>query len=880
MASYAAVLSLFHTLNNIKIHPRPPISLDPQQLQSLTQNLTFFQDFLERHSCTGEEDDDILESRIAAVAYAAEDVIETHIVDQIHHRSNIFSKGRWKLTDAVEKSVKKIMGAQKVDQPDSGSTSHGLNIHRGYLYQDLGRVIGDMDLIKREVMEIIQDKIMTPQHHPHLHTNSSGVPASTWQSSAMPVFDDAIITDVLDKLIGQQSGLQIIPIIGMGGIGKTTFARNIYAKPLIVQYFDTMAWVTISQQYSRRNILQVLYQEVKGSIDGLSEMSEDEIGQILYKHLCGRRYLIVMDDIWSVEAWDTVKSFFPDSNGSRIMITTRLSNLAIELSCDHVFQMQFLDDNKSWNLLCEIMFGKLNCPIQLENIGKEIARKCRGLPLGIAVIGGLLKKSNMTQAYWSYTLGNLNAIINLENDEYTLRILRTSYKELPVHLKPCFLYIGIFPEDYEIKASLLIKLWIAEGILRPIDDKNLEEVAKEYLKELIDRNLILIAKLRPDGEARLCKIHDLLRDVCLRESQKQKFFCVVSGKQKHHTPRGMGMDRRICIDPENTNKEYSPLFLNVLKYAPLVRSLLSYNDILEHANLRYISLISNYQSAPRLLSVCSLFWNLQTLKVDNRYSSEPIIASAIWEMPLLRHVMLYEFELPDPPGEHKFVLENLQRLSLVKNFKFSDEVVKRIPNLKKLKVKYERSGVEEEKRVPNICINNLGRLQKLESFNLNIVLLDSCEKENIRRNLVSFPHSLKKLILSGTELDWEDLTTRIGSLPLLQFLRLSLGACRGPKWKTVEGQFCSLQVLQIADADDLKYWDTDSSHFPRLEHLLLQFFEELEEIPSSIGDIPTLKSIQLVGCSKFADDSAKRIKAEQEENGNEDLQVIIYSSSR
>ncbi|KAL8551010.1 hypothetical protein ACS0TY_000190 [Phlomoides rotata] len=249
-------------------------------------------------------------------------------------------------------------------------------------------------------------------------------------------------------------------------------------------------------------------------------------------------------------------------------------------------------------------------------------------------------------------------------------------------------------------------------------------------------------------------------------------------------------------------------------------------------------------------------------------------------MPLLRHVMLYEFELPDPPGEHKFVLENLQRLSLVKNFKFSDEVVKRIPNLKKLKVKYERSGVEEEERVPNICINNLGRLQKLESFNLNIVLLDSCEKENIRRNLVSFPHSLKKLILRGTELDWEDLTTRIGSLPLLQFLRLSLGACRGPKWKTVEGQFCSLKVLQIADADDLKYWDTDSSHFPRLEHLLLQFLEELEEIPSSIGDIPTLKSIQLVGCSKFADDSAKRIKAEQEENGNEDLQVIIYSSSR
>ncbi|KAL8544336.1 hypothetical protein ACS0TY_004757 [Phlomoides rotata] len=92
--------------------------------------------------------------------------------------------------------------------------------------------------------------------------------------------------------------------------------------------------------------------------------------------------------------------------------------------------------------------------------------------------------------------------------------------------------------------SILIKLWVSEGILRPIDNKSLEEVAKDYLKELIDRNLMIIPKLRWDGEARICKIHDLLRDLCLREAQKQKFFCIL-GERKHHTPQGIDMERRI-----------------------------------------------------------------------------------------------------------------------------------------------------------------------------------------------------------------------------------------------------------------------------------------------------------------------------------------------
>ncbi|KAL8551058.1 hypothetical protein ACS0TY_000222 [Phlomoides rotata] len=877
MASYAAVLSLFHTLNNINKHPYPPICLNQSQVDSLTQNLTFFQDFLERYS--SEEDGD-LESRIAAAAYAAEDVIETHIVNQIHARSNIitvdFYQGWLREMDLINRGLAE-------------------------------RVIQEMDLIKREVMEIIQVYITRAQDH-DLHSNPSGGPAFTWQSSTTPVFDEALANQVLDKLTGQQSGLQIIPIVGMGGIGKTTFARYIYKNSLIVHHFDILVWVTISQEYSVPEILaQVLCQGNRES-----ELSDNELGERVHKMLWGRRYLIVMDDIWSTEASERVGCFFPDNNnGSRIMITTRLSNLAFDLCGSQVFRLNFLDEDKSWNLLCQIVFGnELGCPVELENIGKEIAKNCRGLPLSIIVIGGLLKKSNWTRAHWEYTLQNLNPLINLDDGENCLQILRTSYKELPIHLKPCFLYMGSFREDHKIRVTKLIELWVAEGILRHNKEKRLEEVAEEYIKELIDRNLIMVDKLRWNGKAKLCKIHDLLRDLCLREAQKQRFLCILKHQWHHNIPQCMNMERRICIH-DNTEELYS----SAMEYASLTRSLISsiswpelvrslsskllrvYSEnyyihsgldsveaIFQKVNLRFLSIVLRFPKLSRFPSSWLILWNLQTLKVDNRYCMPIMAPSEIWEMPLLRHVIINSLELPDPVcGENDLIiLEDLHTLSRVRSFRCSNVVIKRIPNIKTLKLEYQMSGGEAE--FLNFGFNNIGHLTKLQSLNLffdpltpTSILDAEIYQCYIMQNL-SFPHSLKKLTLGGTMLKWECMIM-IGSLPLLQFLKLNCNACWGPVWETVEGQFCSLKFLQIDGCFQLRYWMTEDTHFPRLEHLVLQSLPFLEEIPSSIGNIPTLKSIRLAYCSTSVEDSAKGIKEEQRDLENIDLQLYITAAA-
>ncbi|KAL7099393.1 hypothetical protein ACP275_09G082100 [Erythranthe tilingii] len=374
MAAYAALLSLKYTIQQIQLHPCPPISF-----VSLTDNLNFLQEFLEVYSCGGgssssREAADVLESRIADAAHAAEDIIETRIVDQIH----------------------------------------GEKMSSDELYQELEKVIQDMGLIKKELMENKEKNIGIIEDHLHINSSTLGGSSSTSPSKrrdAVVGLDD-LLNEVMDKLTGEPSNRRILPIVGMGGIGKTTLARNAYVK--FMKHFDIRAWATISQNYNVREILiEILLCIFKAeSRETLSAKSEGELGVRVHQRLWGRRYLIVMDGSWSVDVWDKVNLFFPDNGErSRIMITTRLSNVASIGSGGVV--MDFLNEDKSWDLLCRYVFEEEeDCPPELEEIGKKIAKNCKGLPLSIVVIGGLLSKSKPTREYWEYISENLNSIVN------------------------------------------------------------------------------------------------------------------------------------------------------------------------------------------------------------------------------------------------------------------------------------------------------------------------------------------------------------------------------------------------------------------------------------------------------------------------------------
>ncbi|XP_073122375.1 putative disease resistance RPP13-like protein 3 isoform X3 [Henckelia pumila] len=331
------------------------------------------------------------------------------------------------------------------------------------------------------------------------------------------------------------SRVQIIPITGMGGIGKTTLARNVYEDNSTVNFFDTRHWVTISQEYSVPDILgSILY--VKGA-------EAEFLIERVYKSLKGRRYLIVMDDMWHSEVWVKVRRAFPDDfNGSRVIITTRLSEVALDIdSNSRLHRMQHFYEDQSWALFRSKAFGNDYCPPrhmeEISEIGKSIASNCKGLPLATVVITGMLK-ANKTREYWENIAENVNVASTINDDRYS-GIFSLSYSNLPRHLKSCFLYMGFFAEDYETPVKKLIKLWVADEFLEPSssESKSLEELAEEYIEDLVERSLVLVARKRSNGRMRHCKIHDVLRDLSITKVLSRGFWVF---------PAFLGLVRRLA----------------------------------------------------------------------------------------------------------------------------------------------------------------------------------------------------------------------------------------------------------------------------------------------------------------------------------------------
>ncbi|XP_057770018.1 putative late blight resistance protein homolog R1C-3 [Salvia miltiorrhiza] len=847
--------------------------------------------------------------RIADAAYAAEDAIESHIV----HKAQLSRSKETK--DAMESHiVEKVQLSRSKEakiscffncfrDPKNESSDHDDELIN--LYQDVQKVIEEMDQIKKEATESAAEAQL--QRNVSSTRAGSLTFSSTVKESIMVGFDDVSL-ELLDRLTGGHRNRQIIPITGMGGIGKTTLALHIFEHALVKHHFDICGWATISQTYNVRETLREVLRQVSGNSGG--DLSEEDLGDKLHKYLLCRRYLIILDDMWSVEVWDKMRFFFPDNNdGSRIIATTRLSNLAAVLTDSNSIGMRLLDDVSSWNLFSKTVFGDEGFPPQLEEIGKKIVEKCYGLPLSIVVIGGLLAKSELTLEYWEHIEKNLSSIVNSENDEYWLRVLKLSYDHLPAYLKPCFLYMGVFGEDEKIRVSDIIKRWVYEGFLKPITNKSMETVAKEYLKELVDRNLVLVNELGKLGNIKYCKMHDLLRDLSLKEAEKQRFYYVLG----QHCPRGISSQRRIVI-PRVTNSQRHILpkmildenVCDALESMPLARSYLSLllgrhherpydivrqllncrllriltihayihesylKNVFQLMNLRYLSIgVSRrcLEESPQVPSSINFLWNLHTLIII--YDEELTAPAEIWKMHQLKHVecIFGGMYLPDPPSDDNVIMENLETLKGVFDLNLNEALVKRIPNIKKLYISYWDKLMDRGK-----CLRYVRFLSKLESFKCYI-------KYGIDEHLQSiiFPNSLKKLFLS-CDIHIEEILEHLGWLPLLEKLQLEHGRFATRCWKIVEGRFPCLKYLSLDECANMECWTLEGSCLPRLEQLRLKSMRLLKAFPSEIGEIATLRSIELAECSESMAMSLKRIVDEQEElQGEPSFHVRVKS---
>ncbi|KAK4437200.1 putative late blight resistance proteinR1A-10 [Sesamum alatum] len=784
------------------------------------------------------------------------------------------------------------------EQEDRGQVSLSVKDDSEQEDQELLRLMEDIISITKEVIKI-KDESGADDLGPMRNIPSAGSSSignySIGSGKNVVVGFESDLQEMRTRLTGSSSKREVVSIVGMGGIGKTTLARQAYDDSYIVYHFDTRAWVAVSQEYSLRQVLVGLLDSAKILTENMYEKREEELADYLYKSLIGRRYLIVMDDIWDTEIWDAVRRYFPDDrNGSRILLTTRLSDVALYAdSFSPLHKMQFLKEDESWNLLCKKVFGEKDCPRELEDIGKAIARNCGGLPLAIVVIGGLLSKERR-QEYWRNLAGNLSSIVT-KDDEQCLEILGLSYNRLPHRLRACFLYMAVFPEDYEIPVPKLIRLWAAEGFLKPDASKSLEDLAEEYLDDLIERNLILVSKRSANGKIRTCNIHDLLRNLCLRNSQKENFLYVVKyyddvlQQDVNITPRRLSIhphflsiQSEILYNSEVHNSSAHSLLCTGARLIYPSRVYLGYRllrvldliivrffhfpaEVTTLVNLRYLAFTYN-EALPTSIARLQ---NLQTLVYHNwTFGKCPIFPVEIWMMPKLRHLCFTPCSMPVPQNVQMLVLGNLQTLTEVRNLRCSDDIRKRIPNLKELGISYDVSPAVEWSEYQLEALANLHQLETLK-----LVVKYSRPSVIVNPPMLAFPEKLKRLTLAGCGIPWSSMTI-VGALPNLEVLKLRKNSCRGIEWEPVEWQFCQLKHLLLEEVD-LVRWGANEAHFPRLQRLIIRSCYKLKEISSCIGEIPTLEMIELVDCHPSAVTCAEKIQEEQESMGNKELKVRI-----
>nr|GMD16643.1 putative late blight resistance protein homolog R1B-14 [Ipomoea batatas] len=279
-------------------------------------------------------------------------------------------------------------------------------------------------------------------------------------------FDDEVKI-LKDRLFRESMNLTVISIVGMIGVGKTTFANMVFNDMELKYEFFTQIWVYVSQACDRRQIFLDILKEFTETSNDFQEMSDENLAERIKEYLEGGKYLIVLDDMWTEKDWEQLEIAFPNNlKGSRILVTTRYQNVASQIDSTGIpHELKYLSEDECWELLEKKIFGGERClDTSLEAVGRSIAKKCNGVPLVVGKISDLLSE-NKTVAEWRRIESNPFASIEYEDDELFLGDLKLMY------------------------------LWVAEGF---VSGDDLEYTAEKYLNDFVERNLLKVVTRRAD----------------------------------------------------------------------------------------------------------------------------------------------------------------------------------------------------------------------------------------------------------------------------------------------------------------------------------------------------------------------------------------------
>ncbi|XP_058721508.1 putative disease resistance RPP13-like protein 1 [Vicia villosa] len=501
----------------------------------------------------------------------------------------------------------------------------------------------------------------------------------------------------------------VISIVGMGGLGKTTLVKLLYNDDDVKEKFEVRGWTHIPKDLDIFTVTKTILESVTSRT--ITDTNLDKLQVQLQQTLSNTKFLLVLDDIWHGKyvGWNSLNDIFNVGHkGSKIIITTRDERVVLPMQKFlYVHHLRSLETEDSWSLLARHAFVERNCQqhSNLETIGREIVKKCGGLPLPVVTLGGILR-SKLSPDHWSDVLNS--SIWEQTNDEVQPSLL-LSYRYLPAPLKGCFAYCSVFPKNSILVKKIVIQLWIAEGLIpQPQSDKSWEKVAEKYFDELVSRSLIRQHSIDDESKGfisdeKLCfEMHDLINDLAMTVSSP---YCTRLDNHKASEKvdkrvRHLSYNRSVYDSEDKFEKFHglkglqtfvpmplhflwhydnfglSKLFFDILSTMTQLRvlSLSNYKNITELPNsignlicLRYLNLSRTH--IKRLPSETCKLYNLQTLLLS-RCEELTDLPKDMGKLVKLRHLDIRDTKLKKMPTQIS-KLKNLQTLSdfIVSNVK-------------------------------------------------------------------------------------------------------------------------------------------------------------------------------------------------------------------
>ncbi|VAH84112.1 unnamed protein product [Triticum turgidum subsp. durum] len=611
---------------------------------------------------------------------------------------------------------------------------------------------------------------------------------------------------------------RVITVSGMGGLGKTTLTTNVYEREKA--NFQAHAWVVVSQTYTVEALLRKLLRKVgyteQQASSNIDRMDVYDLKEEIKRTLQDRKCLFVLDDVWNQDVYYQLRDALQNSRESRIIITTRNNHVAAVAHSSRRIDLKPLGDNDAFELFCRrVFYSKKDqqCPDYLLETAKSIVHRCRGLPLAILSIGGLLSSRPQTQYDWEQLYNQLPT--ELSNNDHVKAVLNLSYHDLSGDLRNCFLYCSLFSEDYPMSRETLVRLWVAEGFVLRKGNSTPEEVAEENLRKLIHRNMLEVMDRDELGRVSTCTMHDIVRELALCIAREERFVST----SDYGTMQQMDMDARrlsSCGWKENTARKIE---------LPRLRTLVSLGAT--------PAMLSSVLSKSSYLTVLEL--------QDSEITEVPALIGTLFN---LRYIGLRRTKVRSLPGSVE-KLSNLQTLETIQASKDLAEQLKTMMQLRTLWIDNISSAD---------CANIFDTLSNMKHLS-SLLLSGKDENEALCFEALK-PRSahLHKLIIRGKwakgTLDCPIFRSHGENLKYLALSWCHLGEDEDPLGMLAP-HLRNLTYLKLNNMRSANILVLSADSFPQLKTLVLKDMPHVNELKIMDGALPCIDGLYVVSLSKL-----------------------------